>query len=97
MAMVLGQTHPCPSGERLRHRLVLAAEPAAGQRSACHIIHNIRSGGHLRHWLALAVAVVLHTHIHTTGMPLPRLGSSSWSRHQHLSTLCAWTLTPEKT
>ncbi len=43
--MVLGQTHPCPGGERLCHRLISAAEPAAGQCSARHNIHNIRSGG----------------------------------------------------
>ncbi len=59
----------------------LSGEAHGWRHSARHIVHNIRSWGCLRHRLALAVAVVLHTHKHTTGMPLPRLGSSSLPRH----------------
>jgi hypothetical protein len=64
LRLLLGhrQIRPCPSGDHLCHSLVSAAEPVAGRRSARHIVHNIRSGGRLHHRLALAVAVVLHTH-----------------------------------
>jgi hypothetical protein len=84
-----------PSEGRLCHRSVSAAEPSTGQCSAHHIVHNIRSGGRFSHWLALFVAVVLHTHIHTTGMRLLCLGSLSWSRHRHLSTLYTWNWGPQ--
>jgi hypothetical protein len=75
-----------PRRGRLRHRLVSAVEPAAGHHSARHIVRNIRSRGRLR----LGPS---YTHIHTTGMPLPRLGSSSWPRH--LRILCAGNWGPQ--
>ncbi len=75
-----------PGRGRLCHHLISAAEPAAGQHSVRHIVHNIRSGGRP----CLSHGRNLHIHINTTGMLLPRLGSSSWSRCRHLSTLCTW-------
>jgi hypothetical protein len=63
-----------PGWGRLHHHLVWAAGPAVGRRSTCHIVRYIRSGGRLCRQLALVVAVVTHT-LHTTGMPLLRLGS----------------------
>jgi hypothetical protein len=41
-----GLAHPSGRG-RPRHRLVSAVGPAPGQSTACHILHNIRSVGHL--------------------------------------------------
>jgi hypothetical protein len=47
-------------------------------------------GGHLHNWLALAVAIV-YTHAYIQQACLCQtIGSSSWARCSHLSTLCAW-------
>jgi hypothetical protein len=98
LRLLLGhrQTRPCPGGDHLCHCLVSAAEPVAGRRSARHIVHNIRSGGRLHHWLTLAVVVVLYTHTLAPHAPdAPRILSWAWPRHCHLSTLCAWTWGPQ--
>jgi hypothetical protein len=64
---VPGQSRPCHSREIHRHCLVSAAEPASGQCSTCHIIHNIRCVGHLHHRLAMAT----HTHTQTYNRHAP--------------------------
>jgi hypothetical protein len=62
--LVPGRTRPCTWQWTSLSHLVSAAEPAAGWSSAHHIVHKIRSGGRLRNWLALAIAIVYtHTYI----------------------------------
>ncbi len=79
-----------PGGGCLFPYLISAAEPTAGRGSAHRIVHNIRSGGQLHNWLALAVAIV-YTHAYIQKACLCQtIGSSSWARCSHLSTLCAW-------
>jgi hypothetical protein len=59
---------------------------APGRRSARHIIHNIRTGGHPHHRPALAIAVVTHTQTYNRHSPAaPRVfGGAQESPSQHL-------------